>query len=120
MSEGSWVVKFRPDNLERIVYNDRGLVPVIVQNALTKDVLMMAWMDEEALLRTLREGRVTYFSRSRQEYWRKGDTSGNIQVAQSIRLDCDGDVLLLTVAQTGPACHTGQATCFDEGEGTTT
>lgn len=94
-------------------FNDAGLVPVIVQDVTTRDVLMMAWMDAEAIKRTVSEGRVTYFSRSRQEYWRKGDTSGNVQWAKSLRLDCDGDALLLQVDQTGPACHTGAATCFD-------
>lgn len=94
-------------------FNDAGLVPVIVQDVTTRDVLMMAWMDAEAIKRTLSEGRVTYFSRSRQEYWRKGDTSGNVQWAKSLHLDCDGDALLLQVEQTGPACHTGAATCFD-------
>ena len=94
-------------------FNDAGLVPVIVQDVTTRDVLMMAWMDAEAIRRTLAEGRVTYFSRSRQEYWRKGDTSGNVQWAKSLRLDCDGDALLLEVEQTGAACHTGAATCFE-------
>lgn len=94
-------------------FNDAGLVSVIVQDVTTRDVLMMAWMDAEAIKRTLSEGRVTYFSRSRQEYWRKGDTSGNVQWAKSLHLDCDGDALLLQVEQTGPACHTGAATCFD-------
>lgn len=94
-------------------FNDAGLVPVIVQDVTTRDVLMMAWMDAEAIQRTVSEGRVTYFSRSRQEYWRKGDTSGNVQWAKSLHLDCDGDALLLQVEQSGPACHTGAATCFD-------
>lgn len=94
-------------------YNDQGLVPVIVQERATKDVLMMAWMDREAIARTISEGRVTYFSRSRGEYWRKGDTSGNVQHALSLWIDCDGDTLLLEVEQTGPACHTGSKTCFE-------
>jgi len=93
-------------------FNDQGLVPVIVQDHSTKDVLMMAWMDAEAIRRTVGEGRVTYYSRSRQEYWRKGDTSGNVQFARSLRIDCDGDTLLLEVDQTGPACHTGSRSCF--------
>lgn len=109
----TWVVDARPDDVARISYNDQGLVPVIAQEATTREVLMVAWADREALLRTLTEGRVTYFSRSRQEYWRKGDQSGNIQVATRLRVDCDGDVVLLQVNQTGPSCHTGQATCFD-------
>lgn len=74
---------------------------------------MLAWVDAEALRRTLTSGRATYWSRSRQEYWRKGDTSGHIQVVREARLDCDGDAILLLVAQTGPACHTGTRTCFD-------
>lgn len=94
-------------------YNDQGLVPVIVQERATKDVLMMAWMDHEAITRTISEGRVTYFSRSRGEYWRKGDTSGNVQHALSLSIDCDGDTLLLEVEQTGSACHTGSKTCFE-------
>lgn len=94
-------------------FNDAGLVPVVVQDVTSRQVLMMAWMDAEAIARTLREGRVTYFSRSRQEYWRKGDTSGNIQVPRVLSVDCDGDTLLLEVEQTGPACHTGARSCFE-------
>ena len=94
-------------------FNRDGLVPVIVQDSTSQEVLMLAWMDAEAIRRTLTEDRVTYFSRSREEYWRKGDTSGNIQRPVSMALDCDGDAVLLTVEQTGPACHTGAKTCFD-------
>ncbi len=94
-------------------FNDQGLVPAIVQDATSNAVLMLAWMNREAIERTLSEGRVTYFSRSRQELWRKGDTSGNVQWATSVALDCDGDTLLIRVDQTGPACHTGAATCFE-------
>lgn len=94
-------------------FNDQGLVPAIVQDATSNAVLMLAWMNREAIERTLSEGRVTYFSRSRQELWRKGDTSGNVQWASSLALDCDGDTLLIRVDQTGPACHTGAATCFE-------
>lgn len=94
-------------------FNDAGLVPAIVQDATSNAVLMLAWMNREALERTLAEGRVSYFSRSRQELWRKGDTSGNFQWATSVSLDCDGDTLLIKVEQTGPACHTGAPTCFD-------
>ena len=108
-----WVVDAAPSLVSDAHFNADGLIPCIAQDVTTKDVLMMAWMDREALLRTLREGRMTYYSRSRSEYWRKGDTSGNIQVARQLRLDCDGDVLLAEVEQTGPACHTGAATCFD-------
>lgn len=88
------------------------LIPAVVQSEDTDAVLMVGYMDTEALRRTLTEGRVTYWSRSRQEYWRKGDTSGNSQVPVSVKLDCDADTLLIRVRQTGPACHTGSATCF--------
>lgn len=89
-----------------------GLIPAIVQSADDDAVLMLGYMDQEALRRTLSEGRVTYWSRSRQEYWRKGDTSGHIQVPVSVALDCDADTLLIRVHQTGAACHTGTPTCF--------
>ncbi|GAB6857708.1 phosphoribosyl-AMP cyclohydrolase [Microbacterium xylanilyticum] len=101
------------EQLARVAYNDQGLVPVIVQQWDTREVLMMAWADEEALRRTLTTGRATYWSRSRQEYWRKGDTSGHVQHVRGARLDCDGDVVLLLVDQVGVACHTGTRTCFD-------
>ena len=97
----------------RLKRNEVGLVPAIVQDATTKAVLMMGWMDDEALARTLASGRSTFWSRSRQEYWVKGETSGHIQQVLEVRLDCDGDTLLLLVDQTGPACHTGTTTCFD-------
>ncbi|MBN9158671.1 phosphoribosyl-AMP cyclohydrolase [Microbacterium sp.] len=99
--------------LARVSWNDQGLVPVIVQQWDTLEVLMMAWADEEALRRTLTTGRATYWSRSRQEYWRKGDTSGHVQHVHGARLDCDGDTVLLFVEQIGVACHTGTRTCFD-------
>lgn len=89
-----------------------GLVAAVIQDDATGDVLMVGYMDAEALRRTATEGRVTFWSRSRQEYWRKGDTSGNIQVPRSIAIDCDGDALLVRVDQTGPACHTGARSCF--------
>ena len=111
----AWAVEAHPKILDHAKFSDEGLIPCIAQDATTRDVLMLAWMDREALSRTLREGRVTYFSRSRQEYWRKGDTSGNTQIARRVRLDCDGDVLLAEVEQVGPACHTGAPTCFDAG-----
>ena len=111
----NWVVAVDADEVSRIHYNVQGLVPVIAQDATSKAVLMMAWADAEAIRRTLNEGRVTYYSRSRQEYWRKGDTSGNTQVARSMQVDCDGDVVLLQVDQTGPSCHTGAPTCFSGG-----
>ena len=103
-------------DLDQVRFNDSGLVPVIAQDASTREVLMLAWMDGEAIRRTVNEGRVTYFSRSRQEYWRKGDTSGHVQWAKTLKVDCDGDTLLVLVEQTGPACHTGAATCFDGAE----
>lgn len=90
-----------------------GLLPAIVQQHDTGDVLMLGYMDAEALRRTLTEGRVTFWSRSRQEYWRKGDTSGNRQYVRAAALDCDGDALLVRVEQVGPACHTGAHACFD-------
>jgi len=96
-----------------VSFNADGLVPVIVQQHDTLEVLMLAWMNDEALKRTLTEGRATYWSRSRGEYWRKGDTSGHVQVVHDARYDCDGDTLLLLVDQTGAACHTGTRTCFD-------
>ena len=90
-----------------------GLVAAVVQQHDTGEVLMLAWMDDEALHRTLTTGRATYWSRSRQQYWVKGETSGHVQKVHEVRLDCDGDALLLIVDQTGPACHTGARTCFD-------
>jgi phosphoribosyl-AMP cyclohydrolase len=93
--------------------DEHGLVAAIVQQHDTKEVLMLGWMDDEALRRTLSEGRVTFWSRSRGEYWRKGDTSGHVQWVRSVRLDCDGDALLVLVDQVGAACHTGDRTCFD-------
>lgn len=90
-----------------------GLVAAIVQQFDTNEVLMLGWMDDEALNRTMTTGRVTFYSRSRQEYWRKGDTSGHVQWVKSVALDCDGDALLVRVDQVGAACHTGTRTCFD-------
>lgn len=90
-----------------------GLVAAIVQQFDTHEVLMLGWMDDEALHRTMTSGRVTFFSRSRQEYWRKGDTSGHVQWVKSLAMDCDGDALLVRVDQVGAACHTGTRTCFD-------
>lgn len=93
-------------------YDADGLVPVVVQQWDSGEVLMVAWMDAEALRRTQETGRATYWSRSRGEYWVKGETSGNPQAVREIRVDCDGDTLLLLVDQTGVACHTGARTCF--------
>ena len=99
--------------IERTVFGPDGLLPAIVQEAGTKEVLMLGYMNAEALRRTLTEGRVTFWSRSRQEYWRKGDTSGNVQYVRGAALDCDDDAILVTVDQHGPACHTGAHACFD-------
>ncbi|GAB4303803.1 MAG: phosphoribosyl-AMP cyclohydrolase [Roseovarius sp.] len=93
-------------------YDGRGLVPVIAQDAASGEVLMLAWMNAEAIRRTLDSGRVTYWSRSRQEFWVKGATSGHVQELVEMRLDCDRDCLLVLVRQTGPACHTGRRSCF--------
>ncbi len=90
-----------------------GLVAAIIQADETEEVLMLGWMDDEAVRRTLTTGRVTFYSRSRQEYWRKGDTSGHKQFVKSVALDCDGDALLVRVDQVGAACHTGTRSCFD-------
>ena len=97
----------------RVRWNAEGLVPAIVQQRDTGEVLMLAWVDDEALARMIDTGRGTYWSRSRQEYWVKGETSGHTQQVHEIRLDCDGDTLLVTVDQQGAACHTGDRTCFD-------
>lgn len=110
----------RPSNLapeiaKRLKRNADGLVPAVVQQHDTGEVLMLAWMDDEALHRTLTTGRATYWSRSRQEYWVKGETSGNPQLVKSVALDCDGDTILVKVDQVGVACHTGDRTCFDAG-----
>lgn len=94
--------------------NADGLIPAVVQDATSGQVLMLAWMDDEALRRTLDTRRGTYWSRSRQQYWVKGETSGHTQAVREVRLDCDGDTLLLKVDQVGPACHTGADTCFDD------
>lgn len=101
-----------PDIAARLKRNEQGLVPAIVQ-ADTGEVLMMAWMDDHALAHSLMTRKGTYFSRSRDEYWVKGETSGNVQEVIGARLDCDGDTILLTVRQSGGACHTGDRTCFD-------
>lgn len=95
-----------------IKFNDQGLVPAIAQEATTGEVLMMAWMNEEALRATLETGRATYWSRSRDELWVKGDTSGQTQEVVEVLVDCDGDTVLVKVNQTGAACHTGNRTCF--------
>jgi phosphoribosyl-AMP cyclohydrolase len=93
-------------------FDDRGLIPAIAQEADTGEVLMLAWMNAASIARTLEEGRVVYWSRSRAAFWRKGDTSGHVQELVEMRLDCDRDTLLLRVRQSGPACHTGRRSCF--------
>lgn len=97
----------------RLKRNEAGLVAAVAQERATGDVLMMAWMDDHALARTLATRRATYYSRSRQQYWVKGETSGHTQYVHEVRLDCDGDTVLLIVDQEGAACHTGTHTCFD-------
>jgi phosphoribosyl-AMP cyclohydrolase len=98
--------------LDEVRFDDRGLVPAVVQDVENGDVLMMAWMTRASLERTLEERRTVFWSRSRQELWRKGDTSGHVQHVEEVRVDCDGDVLLVRVHQVGAACHTGERTCF--------
>ena len=110
----------RPSSLDpaiaaRLKRDEHGLVAAVAQQWDTGEVLMVGWMDDEALHRTLTTGRVVYWSRSRQEYWRKGDTSGHVQWVREVRLDCDGDAILVTVDQDGVACHTGTRSCFDAG-----
>jgi len=106
-------IEVTPEQLDAVVYNDAGLVPAIVQDDETGEVLMMAWMTAETLQLTLSEGRTVFWSRSRREIWRKGETSGDVQLVRSARFDCDGDVLLFRVVQEGRgACHTGRWSCF--------
>jgi phosphoribosyl-AMP cyclohydrolase len=99
-------------SLADIKFDDKGLVPAIVQDVDTGEILMMAWMNEESLNRTVEQGTTWFWSRSRQEFWNKGATSGNLQHVTDVRYDCDGDVLLIKVHPDGPACHTGERTCF--------
>jgi phosphoribosyl-AMP cyclohydrolase len=99
-------------DISEFAFNADGLIPAIAQQHDTGEVLMLAWMNREALAETLRTGRVCYYSRSRQALWRKGERSGQVQVLQELRLDCDGDTILLLVDQTGVACHTGRRSCF--------
>ena len=104
-----------PAVADRLKPDEHGLVAAIVQQHDSREVLMLGWMDDEALHRTLTTGRVVFWSRSRQEYWRKGDTSGHAQHVKAVSLDCDGDALLVEGDQVGAACHTGAHTCFDAG-----
>lgn len=98
--------------VETIKWNEQGLIPAIVQDATTKDVLMMAWVNKQAIERTQAMGETVFWSRSRQTFWHKGETSGNTQTVTEIRIDCDADTLLVLVEPAGPACHTNQTTCF--------
>ena len=99
----------------RLKRDAKGLVAAVIQQYDTHEVLMVGYMNDEALRRTLTTGRVTFWSRSRQEYWRKGDASGHVQYVKGVSLDCDGDALLVEVDQVGAACHTGKRSCFLEG-----
>ena len=98
--------------LSKLPYNADGLIPAIAQQHDTGEVLMMAWMNRAALEESLETGRVCYWSRSRQKFWRKGESSGQVQILKEMSFDCDGDTILLKVDQTGPACHTGRRSCF--------
>lgn len=102
-------MKFDPQSLR---YDENGLIPAIAQDHLSGDVLMMAWMNVQSLEKTLETGRVTYWSRSRQAFWAKGESSGHIQKLVEFRFDCDRDCILMLVEQTGPACHTNRRSCF--------
>ena len=111
-------MSFDPSTLK---YNKAGLIPAIAQDHVTGEVLMMAWMNAESLIRTLESGKVTYWSRSRQEFWEKGATSGHVQTLKEMRVDCDRDCIVMQVNQIGAACHTGARSCFytrvsDQGE----
>ncbi len=103
------LVKFSPETL---TYNEAGLVPCIAQDVESGEILMMAWMNAESVAKTLETGRVTYWSRSRQSFWIKGESSGHVQELVELRVDCDRDTLLALVRQTGPACHTNRRSCF--------
>ena len=113
------VIVATQEQLDAVTYNSDGLVPVIAQCVDTGDILMMAWMNKESLAMTFAEGRMVYWSRSRQELWRKGDTSGDRQFVREAFYDCDGDTLLFVVEQEGKgACHTGERSCFYRSFGT--
>lgn len=104
---------FDKDAADSLTYNDAGLIPAIVQSESTGRVLMMAWMNRESLLKSIQLGETVFFSRSRNELWHKGATSGNTQIIRSIEADCDADTLLVKVDENGPACHTDSESCFD-------
>lgn len=101
-------------DVDDLKYDERGLIPAVTQDAASGEVLMLAWMSADSLRRTMSTGRATYWSRSRQSLWVKGETTGHTQEVVEIRADCDGDAVLLRVNQTGPACHTGARSCFFE------
>jgi phosphoribosyl-AMP cyclohydrolase len=107
------VSSLNPAVAARLKRDANGLVAAVVQDAVSHDVLMVGWMDDQALHRTLTEKRATFWSRSRQQYWTKGEESGNILDVVEVRLDCDGDTLLVLANPAGPTCHTGTRTCFD-------
>ena len=113
MSDAVRPSQLDPEIARRLKRDDAGLFPAVAQQHDTGEVLMVGWMDDEALHRTITTGRCTYWSRSRQEYWVKGETSGHQQWVKSVALDCDGDTVLVQVDQVGAACHTGDRTCFD-------
>lgn len=98
--------------IDELKFDEAGLIPAVVQDVENGDVLMVAWMNEDAVRRTLESGRTWFWSRSREELWRKGDTSGHVQHVREVRFDCDADTLLVRVVQEGAACHTGNRTCF--------
>ncbi len=102
-------------SIDDLRFDDRGLLPAVVQDADSGEVLMVAWMNREALEATLREGRTVFWSRSRRQLWRKGETSGHVQHVEEVRADCDADVVLVRVHQEGAACHTGERSCFHRG-----
>src|ERR1700754_1565332 len=113
MSDAARPSALDPEIARRLKRDDAGLFPAVAQQHDTGEVLMVGWMDDEALHRTLTTGRCTYWSRSRQEYWVKGESSGHQQWVRSVALDCDGDAAVVKADQAGPACHTGDRTCFD-------
>ncbi len=105
-------IQITPKTLDKLRFDDKGLIPAIIQDYKTKEVLMMAFMNLESIKRTLKDGKTCFWSRSRQEYWVKGMTSGHFQFVKSISYDCDCDCILVTVRQVGAACHTNQRSCF--------
>ena len=115
MSDSDNMVALDPAIAARLKHDGDGLIPAVIQQFDTREVLMVGYMNDESLRRTLVGGRVTFWSRSRKEYWRKGDTSGHVQYVKAVSLDCDGDALLIEVDQVGAACHTGKRSCFLEG-----